>query len=60
VQGSLSIAGKSKAQVFQCKGAVAFECSSKVSLTHFEIERPSHLGVKVEDTVEVQLQVRMK
>ena len=60
VQGTLSIAGKPKAQAFQCKTATALECTAQISLAHFEIERPSHLGVKVEDVIEVQLLARMK
>lgn len=60
VQGALAIAGRTKPQTFHCKTVASLECNAKVSLAHFEIERPSHLGVKVEDSVEVRLQARMK
>jgi polyisoprenoid-binding protein YceI len=60
VQGTLTIAGKAREQTFRCNRLATFTCTTQVSLTRFEIERPSHLGVKVEDLIEVQVQARIK
>ncbi len=64
LNGTLSIRGQEKAFTPRCTGSLSgaapsqqikMRCAGSVDLTHYAIEIPSHMGVKVKPLVEVLL-----